>query len=72
MWNMLLTNVVLPLAVETVKSYVKNSDSKKDDKVLDVVQTGANYLSKKDNNTVDKNTSNLLNKNSMVQIQRSL
>ncbi len=47
MWNL-----VVPLAVELVKAYVKSSSSTKDDKVLEIVQTGAEYLARKPNNTV--------------------
>jgi len=52
MWNVLLTNLVLPLALDTVKSYINSTESKKDDKVLDIVQTGASYLAKKPNNDI--------------------
>jgi len=48
MWQVMLLN----LGINLVKSYIENSDSKQDDKVLSVVKDGAKYLSKKDNNDV--------------------
>lgn len=57
----ILLQFVLPLAVSAIKSYIQNSSSKQDDKVLDVVQKGCVYLCNKDNNTVGKfATNNLL------------
>jgi len=48
MWQMLLIN----LGVNLVKSYIDSSASKQDDKVLKMVQDGAEYLSNKENNDV--------------------
>jgi len=51
MWQVMLLN----LGINLVKSYIESSDSKQDDKVLEVIKDGAKYLSSKDNNdmTVD-------------------
>lgn len=51
MWQVMLLN----LGINLVKSYIESSDSKQDDKVLDIIKDGAKYLSSKDNNdmTVD-------------------
>lgn len=49
----LFLNFLLPFAFDAIKAYIKNSDSDKDDKVLDLVQNGCEYLAKKDNNTVN-------------------
>ena len=68
MWKLLLKQLVLPLAVNAVKSYVKNSDSDKDDKVLEVVQIGASYLAPKTNNTVSKNLALNIANDSMKKI----
>lgn len=56
---------LVPLAVELLKLYIKTSDSSKDDKVLEVVQTGCAYLAPKDNNTVNFGTVNVLDAHSM-------
>lgn len=49
----LFIKLLLPYAIDAIKAYIKNSDSDKDDKVLDLVQNGCEYLAKKDNNTVN-------------------
>ena len=51
MWQVMLLN----LGINLVTKYIESSDSKQDDKVLKVIQDGAEYLSAKDNNdmTVD-------------------
>ena len=46
----ILLKILLPFAVDMVKDYVKNSDTKHDDIVLDIVNEGAEYISQKDNN----------------------
>ncbi len=70
MWNIILTNLVLPLAVDTVKKYIDSTESKKDDKVLEVVQTGAKYLANKGNNNITLDLSKELDKKEMVFIQK--
>lgn len=47
-----ILNFFLPVAVEIIKAYIKNSSSKKDDLILNTVKDGCRYLSVKDNNTV--------------------
>jgi hypothetical protein len=64
MWNL-----VVPLAVELVKAYVKSSSSTKDDKVLEIVQTGADYLAKKPNNNVSTEIIEPLKKCTMKKLQ---
>ena len=39
-----LSSLLIPLAVEVIKSYVASSATNKDDKILEVVKTGAKYL----------------------------
>lgn len=39
-----LSSLLVPLAVEVIKSYVASSATSKDDKILEVVKTGARYL----------------------------
>lgn len=70
MWNIILTNLVLPLAVDTVKKYIDSTESKKDDKVLEVVQTGAKYLANKGNNTITLDLSKELDKKEMIFTQK--
>jgi hypothetical protein len=48
MWQMMLLN----LGINLITKYIESSDSKQDDKILDVVKQGAEYLSAKDNNDV--------------------
>lgn len=48
MWQLML----LKLGINLVSSYIKSSDSKQDDKILDIVKDGASYLADKDNNDV--------------------
>ncbi|RXK01508.1 hypothetical protein CRV02_08340 [Arcobacter sp. CECT 8989] len=70
MWASILTNFVLPLAVDTVKKYIDSTESKKDDKVLEVVQSGAKYLANKGNNTITLDLSKELDKKEMVFTQK--
>lgn len=70
MWNLLLTNVVLPIAVDAVKKYINSTESKKDDKVLDLVQTGASYLANKSNNTLDNTLADMVKESKMKTLQR--
>ena len=36
--------MLLPLAVQILRKYVASSETNQDDKILDIVQQGANYL----------------------------
>ncbi len=40
-----IASLLVPLAVDLIRMYIKSSDTKKDDKVLDVVKEGCYYLS---------------------------
>jgi hypothetical protein len=71
MWNLLLTHVVLPLAVDATKKYIESSETKKDDKVLEIVQVGATYLAHKPNNTVSVKTADSLSSDTMRQTQKA-
>lgn len=59
MWIQLL-RILMPFAIDTIRSYVKSSDSKQDDKILSIAQETASYLSVKDNNTLSLNTADIL------------
>ncbi|NCO01412.1 MAG: hypothetical protein GW906_06260 [Epsilonproteobacteria bacterium] len=59
MWIQLL-RLLMPFAIDTIRSYVKSSDSKQDDKILSIAQETASYLSVKDNNTLSLNTADIL------------
>lgn len=48
-----LTNLVLPFALSVIRSYLYNSSSAHDSKILDIVKYSVQYLAFKDNNTVD-------------------
>jgi hypothetical protein len=71
MWNFLLTQVVLPIAVKSTIKYIESSETKKDDKVLEVVQKGASYLAYKHNNTVSVDTAKSLATDTMRQTQKA-
>lgn len=47
-------SIFLPLAIDLVKKYIVSSETKHDDKVLDIVQEGCKYLAFKSNNTLDE------------------
>jgi len=61
MWQIILLN----LGINLVKSYIESSESKEDDKVLDIVKDGAKYLSAKDNNDVTVNIADTIVKSVM-------
>jgi hypothetical protein len=69
MFGLLLKQLVLPVAFEAVKIYINNSSSKKDDKVLELVQSGAEYLAQKPNNTLSQNEAQILKHAQMTKIQ---
>lgn len=62
-----LISYFVPLAVELLKLYIKTTDSSKDDKVLEVVQTGCVYLAPKGNNTINYGTVGLVNQHKMIE-----
>ena len=61
----------IQLGLFAMKEYSKNTDSKQDDKILEIVQLGASYLAPKANNDMTKTISNVLNSLDMKQTQRS-
>ncbi|ADR33998.1 hypothetical protein Sulku_1335 [Sulfuricurvum kujiense DSM 16994] len=62
-----LISYFVPLAVELIKAYVKTTDSSKDDKVLEVVQTGCAYLAPRGNNTVNFGTVSVVDSHKMIE-----
>lgn len=71
MWLTILTNFLLPVAVKTVTKYIDSTESKNDDKVLELSKIGVEYLAKKGNNNVTKSIAKALKKTDMQQIQKS-
>ncbi len=51
-----LIPMLLPFAIDIIKKYVASSDSKKDDKVLEIAQETCKYMASKDNNTLSIDT----------------
>ena len=49
MWYSIASSLI-PFAIDIIVKYIQSSDSSKDDMVLEIVKTGADYLAKKDNN----------------------
>ena len=62
-------NIIIPVAVELLKKYIDSTSSTKDDKVLEVVQSGAEYLARKHNNTVSTQIAQPLKNCTMKNIQ---
>ena len=56
-----LINLFIPLATKTITEYIKNTETKKDDKILEVAKLSINYLAENSNNTVSKEISKALN-----------
>lgn len=61
-----LINLFIPLATKTITEYIKNTETKQDDKILEVAKLSINYLSENSNNTVTKEISNALNHCSII------
>lgn len=61
-----LINLFIPLATKTIMEYIKNSESKQDDKILEVAKLSINYLAENSNNTVSKEISKALNDCSII------
>jgi len=49
MWQTFLIN----LGIKLITNYINSSETKEDDKVLDLVKTGAKYIVESDNNNLD-------------------
>jgi hypothetical protein len=64
-------NTFVPLAINFITTYIKSSSSNTDDKVLEVIKIGTEYLAEKNNNTVAKEISKELNKTTMIKTQKS-
>jgi len=69
MFAVLLKQLVLPVAFEAVKLYISNSSSKKDDKVLELVQECSEYLSKRSNNTFSTTDAAIVKQAKMTKLQ---
>jgi len=61
-----LATLFLPLAIEIVRSYIKNSDTKKDDQILQVVQEGCYYLVPNKNNDMNIETADIVATHTMI------
>lgn len=61
----LLLDLIVPIAVQIIKSYIESSSSKKDDLILSTVKEGCSYLAPKDNNDVNYIMSAAINSASM-------
>lgn len=61
-----LVSILLPYAFDLIRSYIKSTDSSKDDKVLDMVQEGCKYLAPKSNNTLDQFDANAISAHEMI------
>lgn len=62
---MSVVTLLVPLAVELLKLYFKNTDTQKDDQVLQVIQEGCYYLAPKDNNDLDIYTADMVSTHMM-------
>lgn len=72
MFNLILPfvlNYFLPLSVKVVKAYVDSTETKNDDKILEVSKIGVEYLAEKTNNNITVSLSQELNQSKMVKIQ---
>jgi len=57
---------LVPYVLKLLSSYISSSDSKKDDEILVMVQTGCSYLSEKDNNNLSASDAQFINNRSMT------
>lgn len=67
----LLIKLAINLGFFALEKYTKNTDSKLDDKVLELSKKGVKYLANKDNNNVRRFTSNALNASKMKFTQKA-
>ena len=63
-----IISALVPLAVELLKAYFKTTDTKKDDKVLDVVQQGCYYLAPNETNNLSIETSDIVANHTMNEV----
>ena len=64
-----LANDIFPESIQQCIISSNSTESKKDDKVLEIVQDGAKYLASKPNNTVSTNIANSLATDVMKKMQ---
>jgi hypothetical protein len=67
----MLAPILLELGIYALKTYIKSTDDTKDDKILEVVQAGAQYLAPKANNTISEKISDELKCSVMAETQRA-
>jgi hypothetical protein len=58
-------NFLVPMAFSILRSYMNSPSSKLDDVILDGVKDACDYLSNKDNNTIDHFTNQEIQSQSM-------
>lgn len=66
-----LINNLLPLSINMVKAYINSTDTKNDDKILEVSKIAVDYLAESRNNTVSKKISDTLSLCTAVKCQKS-
>lgn len=57
----------VPVAVQVMKQYFKTTDTKKDDKILEVVQQGCYYLVPNETNDLSIETADLVSNHTMTE-----
>lgn len=62
--------LLLELGIFIIKKYIESTESKKDDKILDLLKETAIYLAPKANNTVELETAKTVANNKMRSTQR--
>lgn len=67
----IIVNIFIPVAVKTVTEYVKSTDIKKDDELLEIAKISTRYLAEQTNNTVTKKIADELNVCTTVKCQKS-
>lgn len=67
----IIINIFIPIAVKTVKEYIKTTDTKKDDKLLEIAKLSTEYLSEQNTNTVTKVIAENLNNCTALKCQKS-
>ena len=66
-----LISFFLPFALKSIKEYVKTTDTKYDDGLLQVVQDSLIYLSSKDNNTITSDIANVVSSCHSLKCQKA-
>ncbi len=73
MFNLILPfiiNALIPLSVKVVKAYTSNTETKFDDKILDLSKDAVGYLAVNTNNTVTKVLAESLCDSNMIVCQK--